>query len=94
MHKKFPEDYTYMPETYSYPKEKSIILQKFRSYKLSKDNLWLVKPKKTSLGISNVVNISLLTTIYESFKNSSSPSNKKISPKQSPSLYLITVSLL
>ena len=50
MHKKFPEDYTYMPETYSYPKEKSIILQKFRSYKLSKDNLWLVKPKKTSLG--------------------------------------------
>ena len=50
MHKQFPEDYTYMPETYSYPQEKKEINYKFRNYKLSKDNLWLVKPKKSSLG--------------------------------------------
>ena len=50
MRQQFPYDYTYMPETYSYPKERSEILKKFKNYKLSKDNLWLVKPKKASLG--------------------------------------------
>ena len=50
MHKKFPYDYAYMPETYSYPKESAEILKKFKNYKLSKDDLWLVKPCKASLG--------------------------------------------
>ena len=50
MHQQFPYDYTYMPETYSYPKERSLILKKFKNYKLAKDDLWLLKPKKSSLG--------------------------------------------
>ena len=50
MHQQFPEDYTYMPETYAYPKESSEILKKFKNYRLSEDNLWLVKLKKSSLG--------------------------------------------
>ena len=50
MHKQFPEDYTYMPETYSFPQERNEIQKKFKNYKLSKDDLWLVKPKKSSLG--------------------------------------------
>ena len=50
MHKEFPEDYDYMPETYSYPENSTEILKKFRNYKLSEDNLWLMKPKKSSLG--------------------------------------------
>ena len=47
----FPEDYTYMPETYAFPEEENIIKEKFENYTLSEDNLWLVKPKMSSLGI-------------------------------------------
>ena len=36
--------------TYSYPQEKKEIMKKFSKYKLSEDNLWLIKPKKASLG--------------------------------------------
>ena len=50
MQQKFPYDYTYMPKTYSFPKERSEILKKFKNYKLSQDDLWLLKPKKASLG--------------------------------------------
>ena len=50
MKKQFPKDYNYMPETYSYPQEKNEIIKKFRNYKLSKEDLWLIKPKKASLG--------------------------------------------
>ena len=50
MQNKFPDDYTYMPDTYSYPEEKSEIIKKFKNYKLSEDNLWLIKPKKGTLG--------------------------------------------
>jgi hypothetical protein len=47
----FPEDYNYMPETYAFPEEENIIKEKFENYTLSEDNLWLVKPKMSSLGI-------------------------------------------
>ena len=50
MNKYYPKDYTYMPETYSYPEEKKTIFKKFNKYKLSQDNLWLIKPKLGSLG--------------------------------------------
>ena len=50
MQKQFPKDYTYMPETYSYPQEKMEIIKKFKNYKLSQEDLWLIKPKKASLG--------------------------------------------
>ena len=50
MNKKFPKDYTYMPTTYSYPEEKKTIIKTFTNYKLSKDNLWLIKTKLGTLG--------------------------------------------
>ena len=50
MNKYYPNDYTYMPPSFSYPEEKKIILQKFKNYKLSPEDLWLIKPKLGSLG--------------------------------------------
>ena len=47
---KFPKDYNYMPESYSYPEQKDIIKKKFKKYKFSKYDLWLIKPKTGSLG--------------------------------------------
>ncbi len=43
MKNKFPEDYNFMQESYVLPEDKKIIEQKFKDYKLSKDNLWLMK---------------------------------------------------
>ena len=40
----FPKNYTYMPITYTYPKNKDIIEKKFKNYKLNMKNLWIVKP--------------------------------------------------
>ena len=40
----FFEDFTFMPETYIYPKQKGIIYKKFKNYQLNLDDLWLVKP--------------------------------------------------
>ena len=50
MNKQYPNDYSYMPPSFSYPEEKNIIFQKFKNYKLSPDDLWLIKPKSGSLG--------------------------------------------
>ena len=50
MSQQFPNDYNYMPPSYSYPEEKKTILQKFYKYKLSPDDLWLIKPKLGTLG--------------------------------------------
>ena len=40
----FPRNYTYMPITYIYPKNKETIEKKFKNYKLNMKNLWIVKP--------------------------------------------------
>jgi tubulin polyglutamylase TTLL4 len=50
MRKKFPKDFDYMPETYSYPENKKEIEKKFSNYKLDLNDLWLIKPKSGSLG--------------------------------------------
>ena len=42
---KYPDDYNFMPKTYSYPEEKEILEEKFKNYILNIDNLWLIKPK-------------------------------------------------
>ncbi|ORX42264.1 TTL-domain-containing protein [Piromyces finnis] len=44
MKKKFPNDFTYMPETYIFKSLKEYNV-KFKDYHISKDNLWLVKPR-------------------------------------------------
>ena len=44
MRNKFKEDYNYMAETYYYPGDKSIILNKFSNYTFNINDLWLVKP--------------------------------------------------
>ena len=57
-HDKFPNDYNYMLETYSYPNEQKEIEKKFKNYKLEKnDDIWMVKPNMGSLGLQ----ISILT---------------------------------
>ena len=59
---KFPKDYNYMLETYSFPNEKKEIVEKFSKYSLKKDNdVWMVKPKMGSLGLE----ISILTNFSE-----------------------------
>ena len=51
---RFPSDYDYMLETYSFPEEKIIIEKKFKNYILkSNDDVWLIKPPLGSLG-SNI----------------------------------------
>lgn len=44
MKNNFNEDFNYMPETYYYPFDKDIIINKFKDYSLDVNNLWLVKP--------------------------------------------------
>ena len=50
MKSKFPGDYNYMSETFSYPEMKLEIEKKFKNYNQKKGNLWLVKPKSSSEG--------------------------------------------
>ena len=50
MKKNFNEDFNYMPETYYYPFDKDIIIDKFKDYSLDFNNLWLVKPIDLSGG--------------------------------------------
>jgi hypothetical protein len=47
----FPRNYTYMPITYIYPKNKETIEKKFKNYKLNMKNLWIVKPVNLFSGI-------------------------------------------
>ena len=50
MRENFPKDFDYMPESYAYPENKTIIKNKFKNYKLDENDLWLIKPKTGSLG--------------------------------------------
>ncbi|ORY13327.1 TTL-domain-containing protein [Neocallimastix californiae] len=48
--KKFPDDYTYMADTYTSERINQF-KKKYRNYEISKDNLWLIKPKGAARGI-------------------------------------------
>ena len=50
MKKNFPEEYNYIAETYFYPEEKDKIENLLKDYKVTPDDLWLIKPKSGSLG--------------------------------------------
>ena len=50
MKNNFPDDYNYIADTYSYPEEKDKIEDLLKDYKVSPDDLWLIKPKSGSLG--------------------------------------------
>ena len=50
MKQKFPEEYNYIAETYFYPEEKDKIENLLKNYKVTPDDLWLIKPKSGSLG--------------------------------------------
>ena len=50
MKSNFPNEYNYIAETYFYPEEKNKIEKMLKGYKVSPDNLWLIKPKSGSLG--------------------------------------------
>ena len=50
MKKKFPDEYNYIAETYFYPEEKDKIQLLLKDYKVTPDDLWLIKPKSGSLG--------------------------------------------
>ena len=61
---KFPSEYNYMLETYSYPGQKEEIEEKFMNYKLKSNNdVWMIKPNLGSLGLD----ISILTN-YSNIK--------------------------
>ena len=48
---RYPDDYKYLLETYSYPEQKDIIETKFKNYIINKSNcLWMIKPKLGSIG--------------------------------------------
>lgn len=52
MHKKFPNDYNFVPETYIYPSQKEEIIKKFKNYKYDPnvDDIWMFKPSSGSEG--------------------------------------------
>lgn len=51
MHNKFPKEYTYMPETYIFPRDQEIFSEKVPELNLNdKDHLWLIKPVASSRG--------------------------------------------
>ena len=50
MKKNFPDEYNYIAETYFYPEEKDKIKDLLKDYKVTPDDLWLIKPKSGSLG--------------------------------------------
>jgi len=47
--RKFPEHYNFMPETFTYENFDEV-KNKFKNYKLSNDNLWLIKPQNSLQG--------------------------------------------
>jgi len=49
MQKKFPNDFTYMPKTYTEDNMEQF-RENFKNYKISENNLWLVKPRSSTAG--------------------------------------------
>lgn len=66
MQKIFPNDYNFMFEGYLYPEEKSFIIEKFKNYTISEDNLWIVKPNGGFAGR----NVHILDNIKNELKGS------------------------
>lgn len=54
----YPDDYNYHPESFILPEDYNLMKEKFKNYKASKDNIWLIKPEKGSLanGIKFIYN--------------------------------------
>lgn len=50
LHKKFPNDYNYLPETFVFPEDKNEFYEKMKNYKLNINDLWLIKPKNEDQG--------------------------------------------
>ena len=46
---KFPKDFDFVPESFKLPDDKEEVDKKFKNYKKTKDNLWLIKPPGSSL---------------------------------------------
>ena len=46
----FNEEYDYMPESYTLPKDKKIFDEKFKNFELNLNNIYLVKPTQNSQG--------------------------------------------
>ena len=73
---KFPADFNYMFESYSYPEDKKSIELKFKNYtfKENKKDLWLIKPKLGSLGdkiklFTNLSNITIHDYLITKYLN-------------------------
>jgi hypothetical protein len=47
----FPEDFNYHPESFKLPQDKELVEEKFKNYKAKKNNIWIKKPEKGSLGV-------------------------------------------
>jgi len=47
----YPNDYNYHPESFILPDDYNLMKEKFKNFKVSKDNIWLIKPVKGSLAI-------------------------------------------
>ena len=54
----YPEDYNYHPESFILPGDYDLMKEKFKNFKASKDDIWLIKPEKGSLanGIKFIYN--------------------------------------
>ena len=50
MKNKHPNDYTYMPETYVLPRDTNLFQPLIENYKMSVENMWLIKPVASSRG--------------------------------------------
>ena len=47
---KFPDDFNYLPKTYILPRQKKLVYEKFKNYKPTLKNLWLIKPSYSDQG--------------------------------------------
>ena len=47
----FPNDFDYHPESFILPDDKEIVQEKFKNYKATKNNIYIIKPEKGSLGV-------------------------------------------
>ena len=51
LEKLFPNDFNFIPESYILKYDKNILIEKFKNYKQTKDDLWIYKPPEGLQGI-------------------------------------------